>query len=58
MATKDQKRNALNQAIEIAKEYARSADQQLAPHKVLEDCYRTILQITDEIEETAQSKTS
>ena len=50
MATKDQKVNALNEAISIAKEQARSGVGAVVT--VLETSYEEIIKIVDKIEQT------
>jgi hypothetical protein len=49
MATKQQKYEALKTAIEIAKEYARSAAEGY-PTGIMKDSYKAIIAIIDEIE--------
>ena len=49
MATKQKKYEALKTAIEIAKEYARSAAEGY-PTGVMKDSYKAIIAIIDEIE--------
>ncbi len=49
MATKQQKFEVLKTAIEIAKEYARSAAEGY-PTGVMKDSYKAIIAIIDEIE--------
>jgi len=49
MATKQQKYETLKTAIEIAKEYARSASEGY-PTGVMKDSYKAIIAIIDEIE--------
>ena len=51
MATKQQKYEALKTAIEIAKEYARSAAEGY-PTGVMKDSYKAIIAIMDEIEKS------
>jgi hypothetical protein len=51
MATKQQKYEALKTAIEIAKEYARSAAEGY-PTGVMKDSYKAIIAIVDEIEKS------
>jgi len=51
MATKQQKYEALKTAIEIAKEYARSAAEGY-PTGVMKDSYKAIIAIIDEIEKS------
>jgi hypothetical protein len=49
MATKQQKHEALKTAVEIAKEFARSAAEGY-PTGVMKDSYKAIVAIIDEIE--------
>ena len=53
MVTKDQKFKALSQAIEITKEYARSGAERQPTETVLRGVYKTLLEIVNGIEETA-----
>ncbi len=53
MITKDQKFKALEQAIEITKEYARSGAEKQPAETVFKAVYKTLIQIINEIEETA-----
>ena len=54
MVTKDQKFKALKQAIEITKEYARSGAERQPAETVLKAVYKTLIEIVNEIEETAE----
>ena len=53
MVTKDQKFKALEQAIEITKEYARSGVERQPTETVLKAIYKKLIEIVNEIEETA-----
>ncbi|MBW1795266.1 MAG: hypothetical protein JRJ38_12705 [Deltaproteobacteria bacterium] len=53
MATKDQKFKALNQAIEITKEYARSGAERQPAETVLRAAYKAVIEIVNQIEETS-----
>lgn len=53
MVSRDQKFEALKQSIEITKEYARSGAESQPAETVLKAVYKTLIQIVDEIEETA-----
>jgi hypothetical protein len=53
MVSKDQKFKALEQAIEITKEYARSGAERQPAETVLKAVYKTLIGIVNEIEETA-----
>lgn len=52
MATKDLKRKALRQAIDITKEYARGGSEQGEPSKILRYCYKELVKIVDEIDQS------
>ena len=53
MASKQQKLEALKTAVEITKEYARSAAEGY-PAGVLKDSYKAIIAIVDEIENSEE----
>ena len=53
MVSKDQKFEALKQAIEITKEYARSGAESQPAETVLKSVYKTLIEIVSEIEEGA-----
>jgi hypothetical protein len=53
MVSKDQKFEALKQAIEITKEYARSGAERQPAETVLKSVYKTLIEIVNEIEEGA-----
>lgn len=50
MATKDQKFRALEEAIKIAKEHARGGSEKVTPDYVIEESYKTIVKLMDEVE--------
>ena len=53
MVSKDQKFKTLKQAIEITKEYARSGAERQPAETVLKSVYKTLIEIVNEIEESA-----
>lgn len=55
MADRKQKFHALNQAIDIAKKFARS-NGNAYPSAIIKDAYKAIVEIIDEIEQTEQPK--
>ncbi len=58
MANKKQKQIALKQAIQIAREYARGGSEKSSPDVILEQSYKRIVQIMDEIEQTSEDEDS
>ncbi|WP_028315312.1 hypothetical protein [Desulfatibacillum aliphaticivorans] len=52
MATRKMKQMALKQAIQIARDYARGGSEKSSPDIVLDQSYKRILQIMEDIGET------
>lgn len=54
MANKRQKQTALKQAIEIARQYARGGSEKSSPDVILDQTYRRILAILEDIDRTPE----
>ncbi|SHJ14100.1 hypothetical protein SAMN02745216_01125 [Desulfatibacillum alkenivorans DSM 16219] len=52
MATRKMKQMALKQAIQIARDYARGGSEKSSPDIVLDQSYKRLLQIMEDIGET------
>ncbi len=55
MANKKQKQVALKQAIQIAREYARGGSEKSSPDVILDQTYKRLIQIMDDIEQTPEN---